>query len=384
MKEKTPKKIKLFRIVTHAKVVSWHLKNFIERSENDYKLFIIGNEVSRLKDYYPNVIFIDVKILRKTSPFNDFKALIILFVLFIKIRPHIIHSIMPKAGFLSSIAGFFSFVPVRIHTFTGQVWASKNGTARWFYKSMDKLIFRMNSICLTDSPSQSNFLAENGFLVAGNFSIDCLGKGSLSGVDFGRFNVDTVKNKNQLRLELGLSKDDFVYVYLARKSIIKGIRELIESFAKVEFLNNTKLLFIGPDESDGELDILLKTHGSIRNKIINLDIVQNHQNYLAISDVLCLPSSSEGFGSIVIEAAALGVPAIGFDIVGLSDSIEHEYSGILVPFKNVDLFSKAMIDLYNDKAKLEKLKFNGRKRALEYFSADKIYSLQKQFYKSQL
>jgi glycosyltransferase involved in cell wall biosynthesis len=129
---------------------------------------------------------------------------------------------------------------------------------------------------------------------------------------------------------------------------------------------------------------LLEKHSSIIHKIVSLDIVQDHQNYLSVSDVLCLPSSSEGFGSIVIEAAALGVPSIGFDIVGLSDSIENGYSGILVPFKNVDLFSEAMIVLYKDFEKLKKMKNNARERALKYFSADAIYSFQDEFYKSLL
>lgn len=384
MKVKQDEKIKLLRVVTQAEVVPWHLKNFIERSSKDYELFIIGNGVSKYESTYPEVTFINIKILRKTSLFFDFKSLIILVFFCLKIRPSIIHSIMPKAGLLSSIAGFITRVPIRIHTFTGQVWATKKGKSRQFYKAIDKIIFKLTTVCLTDSPSQSNFLAKNGFLVKQGYPISYLGKGSLSGVNLDKFDISILKNRNVLRKELGLSEDDFVYIFLARKSIIKGIKELLESFAQVAFLQNTKLLFIGPDESDGLLDELLNKHSNIIHKIVSLDIVQDHQNYLSISDVLCLPSSSEGFGSIVIEAAALGVPSIGFDIVGLSDSIENGYSGILVPFKDVDLFSEAMIDLYKDFEKLQKMKHNARERVLKYFSADAIYSFQDEFYKSLL
>jgi glycosyltransferase involved in cell wall biosynthesis len=140
------------------------------------------------------------------------------------------------------------------------------------------------------------------------------------------------------------------------------------------------LLFIGPDESEGLLDILLEENINFKNQIISLDIVKNHERYLAVSDVLCLPSSSEGFGTIVVEAAALGVPSIGFDIVGLSDSIENRYTGILVPFKDVDKFSEAMIELYKNRNYLENLKLNGIKRVFKYFSADAIYSIQNEFY----
>lgn len=380
MKVNVAEKIKLFRIVTQAEVVPWHLKNFIDRSESDYQLFVIGDNVTKFKNDYPFVTFIDVKILRKTSLFYDFKALFNLIILCIKIRPHIIHSIMPKAGLLASLGGALSFVPIRIHTFTGQVWATKKGGARKFYKLMDKLILKLNTACLTDSPSQSDFLADNGFVKNGS-PIKYLGKGSLSGVNLDIFDVNIVKERNVLRGELGISESDFVYVFLARKSIVKGIRELIESFANVAYLPNVKLLFIGPDESDGVLDLLLAQNQNILDRIVSLDIVKNHEKYLAISDVLCLPSSSEGFGTIVVEAAALGIPSIGFDIVGLSDSIENGYSGILVPFKDTNKFSEAMIDLYKNKEHLTELKINARKRVAKYFSADVIYSFQNDFYK---
>ncbi|MEZ0184329.1 glycosyltransferase [Flavobacterium oncorhynchi] len=377
------RKIKLLRVVTQAEVVPWHLKNFIERSENDYELFIVGNEVSRFKEQYPYVNFIDNEIVRKTSVFYDIKALIKLIFICFRVRPEIIHSIMPKAGLLAPVAGLFSFVPIRIHTFTGQVWATKKGGARKFYKFIDKLIFKTATSCLTDSASQSNFLANNGFLVKGE-PIEYLGKGSLSGVNLDVFDLELVKKRNILRSELGIDENDFVYVFLARKSIVKGIKELIESFAKVAYLPNVKLLFIGPDESNGYLDLLLAENQEISNKIISLDIVKNHERYLAVSDVLCLPSSSEGFGTIVIEAAALEVPSVGFDIVGLSDSIENGYSGVLVPLKDTDKFSKEMIKFYEDREYLYKLKSNARERVVKYFSADVIYSLQNQFYKSLL
>lgn len=376
-------KAKLLRVVTQAEVVPWHLKNFIERSENDYELFITGNNVSRYKKEYPYVTFIDNKILRKTSLFYDFKALMFLIFICIKIRPNIVHSIMPKSGLLTSIAGFITFCPIRIHTFTGQVWATKKGLVRQFYKNVDKLIFKLSTVCLTDSPSQSNFLYDNGFQIDKK-PIHYLGKGSLSGVNLEKFDINIVKDRHVLRSELGIQSNDFVYLFLARKSIVKGITELIESFAKIAHIPNVKLLFIGPDESEGYLDELLKKHKKIVSKIISLDIVKNHEKYIAVSDVLCLPSSSEGFGTIVIEAAALGIPCIGFDIVGLSDSIEHGHSGVLVPFNNVNEFSIEMTNLYENSKKLKEMKLNARNRVIRYFSADVIYSLHDKFYKSLL
>ncbi len=374
-------KIKLLRVVTQAEVVPWHLKNFIDRSINDYELYVVGNDVTRYSKEYSYVNFIDCQIERKTSLFKDFTALLNLIFICYKIKPQIIHSIMPKAGLLSALAGFITFVPIRIHTFTGQVWSTKQGLSKHVLKFIDRLILKLNTECLTDSPSQSKYLEQNGLLSKGK-QIKCLGKGSLSGVALDRFNIEIVSSRNSFRKELGIDEDDFVYIFLARKSIVKGIIELFESFAAMSDIPNAKLLFIGPDESNGVLNELFIKYAGIKNKIISLDIVNDHEKYLAISDVLCLPSSSEGFGSVVIEAAALGVPCVGFDIVGLSDSIENGFSGILVPFKNVTKFSEAMLSLYKDSITFERLKLNSRNRVISYFSAEVLYNLQNEFYKS--
>lgn len=373
-------KVRLIRVITQSEVVPWHLKNFIDRSQNDYELYIVGNQVSRYRDDYPGVIFIDNEIARKISPIKDLVALCKLITLFIRIRPHVVHSIMPKSGFLAALASWLTLTPVRVHTFTGQVWATKSGASRFILMMIDKIILKLNTRCLTDSPSQSEFLKENGFLKNGN-KISYLGKGSLSGVSLSRFKLMEHEQKRIVRKELGLNEDDFVYIFLARKSVVKGINQLFASFDQISNLPRVKLLFIGPDESDGALSILNSKYKHLLSKIISLDIVKEHERYLAISDVLCLPSSSEGFGTIVIEASAMNVPSIGFDIVGLSDAIESNKTGILVPFPNVDKFADAMKDLYENEERLEQMRLNGRNRVLEYFSADAIYKFQKEFYK---
>ena len=117
---------------------------------------------------------------------------------------------------------------------------------------IDKIILKLNTRCLTDSPSQSEFLKENGFLKNGN-KISYLGKGSLSGVSLSRFKLMEHEQKRIVRKELGLNEDDFVYIFLARKSVVKGINQLFASFDQISNLPRVKLLFIGPDESDGAL-----------------------------------------------------------------------------------------------------------------------------------
>lgn len=66
------------------------------------------------------------------------------------------------------------------------------------------------------------------------------------------------------------------------------------------------------------------------------------EKYLSISDLLCLPSHREGFGTVVIEAAAMKVPTLGTHITGLTDAIENGVTGILTPKQNTSKLCEAM------------------------------------------
>ena len=376
---KSTKKIKLFRVITQKEVVEWHLNNFLVRCEKDFDVFVLGNNVSKYSNQYPNVSFIDINIKRKINILSDIYILFVLGFYMIKHRPLIVHSIMPKAGLLSSVSSFLTFRPLRMHTFTGQVWANAKGLKRSLLILIDKLIIRLNTINLTDSPSQSSYLLKNNLSNKGNL-IPFLGIGSLSGVDIENFNYNKLIHKRLIvRKQLNMRENDFVLLFLGRKSIVKGIVNLFEAFNYLSDLN-LKLLFIGPDESDGKLEILLKKYAHLKDNIIQLDKVSFRQQYIIASDLLCLPSSIEGFGSIVIDSAALGVPTIGFDIIGLVDAIENYKTGILVENGNSEKFANAIRELVENRELYDKFKFNCFNRVKLFFDANLLYQYQKDFY----
>ena len=93
---------------------------------------------------------------------------------------------------------------------------------------------------------------------------------------------------------------------------------------------------------------------------------------MSVSNVLCIPSYREGFGTAVIEAAAMGIPAIGSDIYGLSDSIIHGETGLLVMPKHIGELAGALHKLVYDTELCSKFGENAQKRALEYFSSTVI------------
>jgi glycosyltransferase involved in cell wall biosynthesis len=371
---------KIIYVTTSSNTVLWHLKNIIENAAKDFEVYVIGDDVEKYSNLFSKVKMINLKIERKPSIFFDFIALIKLMIYFYKINPYISHSIMPKSGLLASIAAITTLTPIRLHTFTGQVWSNYNGMKRKFYKLADLVVIKLNTLCLTDSPSQSDYLLLNNIGYRKK-PLPVNGKGSLSGVDIKKYNAQTVSNNSmQLREQLNIGKDDFIFAYIARKTKDKGALDMINSFQRFRVKHpKVKLLFIGPSEDYSVINYL-DTNKSLLINVINLETVSNHFEYINISNVLCLPSHREGFGTIVIDAAALGKTTIGYRIPGLIDSIVHNKTGILVPDKNVIMFSEAMEKLYLDKNLRDRLGKNALARVNEFFSSESIYTGLKKIY----
>ena len=341
---------------------------------------MVGQNVSEFKEIYPSIKWIDINIERKIQLLSDLRALFALMRVFYLYKPDITHSFMSKAGLLSSIAGILSSVPIRIHTFTGQVWATKSGLSKTFLKATDRIINSLNTVCLTDSHSQSKFLSENNFSYM-NAPLPVLLKGSLSGVDILRFSQLAVAERaSQLRTTLNISEDLFIFTYIARKTRDKGAVDMLKAFQSVSILHNhVFLLFIGPDE-DGEVSRLRGTSPELFQNVIDIGAVSDPEIYLAITDVLCLPSYREGFGSIVIDAAAMGVPAIGSRIPGLVDAIVDNETGLLFPVGDLTEFVKHMCSFIKNPQQLQLMGACAKERVDEFFTADLLYAALKNFY----
>lgn len=375
------KKIRIMRVVTSSECVPWHLGNTIKRMANDFEVSVVGQGVSQYSDAFQKINWFDLDIDRKINPLADVRSLYKLIRIILRVRPDIIHSIMPKAGLLTALAGFICRVPIRVHTFTGQVWTTQTGFFRFILLFMDKLISKLNTVCLTDSASQSFFLFDHNIRYSGK-SLPVLLKGSLSGYDTEKINNQAIGARAEtLRNTLKIDKSDFIFTFIARKSRDKGAIDLINAFSIIS--NNypkAKLLFVGPDETRGEIRKMEKSRPDLFKKIINVGRVDNHELYLAISHVLCLPSYREGFGTIVIDAAALGIPTIGSKIVGLVDSIEDGKTGILFPAGDLNKLSQAMLFMLKNPEQRNQMGQSAKQRVEAYFTADQLYIALKEFY----
>lgn len=374
-------KKKVVRVVTVSDAVEFHLRNTLAFLPDDFETYVVGSQVSKFAQNYPHVHWIDLNIERKISLWADVKSVFKLMRVLRSIKPDIVHSIMPKAGLVSAVASFLVRVPTRIHTFTGQVWATKQGVFRKFLIGLDKLVVSLNTNVFTDSNSQSEYLLKHGVCKSGK-KIEVLGDGSLAGVDLERFNYSNlIQDREKLRAQYGIKKDDTVFVFLGRKGRDKGIFELLEAFEILKPQEtNSWLLLVGPDETDGELDFKLSAMDQpVAQKIIRVGGVKNPELYLIGADVMCLPSYREGFGTVVIEAAALKLPAIGTKISGLVDAIVDESTGVLVDPKNASQLALAMKRFCEQDCRLS-FGQAAYVRVLNSFSSGVVYKHLKVFY----
>ena len=98
-------KLKVVRVVTASYVVPWHLANTLRRMPGDFDVTVVGQGVSANKDAYPSVHWLDIDLNRKISVIADLHSLWKLCRFFWAYKPDVVHSIMPKAGLLSALAG---------------------------------------------------------------------------------------------------------------------------------------------------------------------------------------------------------------------------------------------------------------------------------------
>lgn len=328
-----------------------------------------------------SVEVIHIPFARKIDPLRDLKNLFQLLILFGKIKPLSIHSITPKAGLLAMLAGYLRRVPNRWHIFTGQVWVTRKGWGRFLLRALDRLIVLLASKVFADSDSQCRFLVDEGLVDRG--AIGMLGTGSIAGVDLQRFTVDS-SARRILRQQLGAEDEACVFLFMGRLAQDKGVFDLVQAFKQVANADQSaQLWMVGPDE-ESLLSSLQQVGSDCAAQIRWPGETAEPEKYMAAADILMLPSYREGFGSVIIEAAACGIPAISYRINGVIDAVVDGATGILVQVGSVQGLVAAMRIVGKDVELRSSLGFRARERAMRDFSSQTVTSAWLKHYHDEL
>lgn len=346
---------KIIRAVTVSMSVGFFKPMIKDLQQQGYEVVTVsspGPELDELRQMELKVI--EVRMERRMSPLKDMKSLWQLIWVFRKERPYMVHSMTPKAGLLSMVAGWLTGVPVRVHTFTGLVWPTETGLKRKILMATDWLTCACATHIIPEGQGVLNDLKDYGVC---RKPMKVLGYGNVKGVDMDKFNParfpDVKKDESKFR-----------FVFVGRIVGDKGINELVEAFVRLnKEYPNTQLTLVGKYEAN--LDpVKPETLKLIEeNPCIDAcgpkygdDLLTEYMK----SDCFVMPSYREGFPNTVMEAGAMGLPSIVTDINGSREIIIHGENGLIVPSKDVHALYEGMKQMVEDSPAREKMATNAR------------------------
>lgn len=178
----------------------------------------------------------------------------------------------------------------------------------------------------------------------------------------------------QKNIERNVLKGKIVFVgHIHAK---KGIYELVEACVTLDIVQ--QLCFIGPvkDEVKIALETLAKEKKD-SNWLIFTGPKSSIDVYTEIrsAELLVLPSYTEGFPIVVIEAMAMGCAVVATDVGAISEMIDHGLEkpcGICVPVRNVKKLKEAIFELIYNQEKAKVMGQNGIEKVLKKYTTEKI------------
>ncbi|NLZ52854.1 MAG: glycosyltransferase family 4 protein [Thermoanaerobacteraceae bacterium] len=187
-----------------------------------------------------------------------------------------------------------------------------------------------------------------------------------NGIDLSKF-ADV---KGTLRKELNLSPDIPVVGIVARLVPEKGYEYAINAFYHVlKVFPSARLVIIG----EGPLEESLKkmcTRLDIKDQVVFMGYRRDVESLEADFDIFVLPSVSEGLGLALLEAMALGKPAVATETGGIPEIIKHKVNGFLVPPGNDKYLAEGIIEALSDKNYAKMLGIAAQKTVFEKFSSN--------------
>lgn len=361
------------------------LMDHIAYLQKEYEVHLVANfptEVDKKEFEAVGLICHSAPIQRAIRIGGDLKGLFALYKIFKKEKFDCVHSVTPKAGLLTALAGWLAREPNRVHIFTGQVWATRKGAMRLMLKGMDKVIATLNTRMLVDGEGQRQYLIKQGIL-SGNKSM-VPAEGSIAGIKLDRY-VISEEVRKQEREKFGFKENDIIYIFLGRLNHDKGIGELYDAFNRLaQICPDAKLLFYGMDEEG--YDEKASSYPNIKKgeNYFFPGLTKTPFNALQAGDVFVLPTWREGFGVSVLEAQALGLPVITSDAYGVVDASIEGVTSLRCGVNDPEGLYKAMKQYYED-AELRKAHGEaGRKRVIEHFSNEVVSKAWLDIYKEML
>lgn len=338
-----------------------------------------GKELDDLAEAGLKVVPAEMK--RHISVLSDLRSLFTLVRIMRREKPHIVHSVTPKAGLLSMMAARIAGVPVRIHTFTGLVFPTSTGLKRLILKTTDRITCRCATHIIPEGKGVMSDLRNSAIT---DKPMRILGNGNIRGIDPAKYiATDDIRQKaSLLRRKFGINETDFVCLYVGRIVRDKGMNELASAFLEVLQSHPEAVLIIAGvyEDSDPVTDStrdILSNHPRIH---LSDGWLSDLRPWYAASDALVFPSYREGFPNVVLEAGMMGLPSVVTDINGSREIITDSENGYIVPPRDSHALADAILRLIENRHSAAEMGQKARNNVITKFDAAFIRQCHKDFY----
>jgi N-acetyl-alpha-D-glucosaminyl L-malate synthase BshA len=160
-------------------------------------------------------------------------------------------------------------------------------------------------------------------------------------------------------------------IHVSNYRPVKRGPDAIEIFHRVLQHHDARLLMVG----DGP-DLSTAVHKAralgIFDRVSFLGNREDVACLLAASDVALVPSENESFGLAALEAMACGCAVVTSNVGGLPEVVRDGVDGFMCNVGDVDEMGRRVVGLLDDAAKLDEIKANARKRAVDEFDLSKV------------
>ena len=389
-------KRKLIRVTTSDISLDSLIKGQLKFLSSEFEVIGVSNNtgVLAMVGEREGIRTIEVPMHREISLFSDIKCLWLLYRLFRKEKPDIVHANTPKGSMLSMIASKLASVPHRFYTVTGLRYQGASGLFRTLLMTMERISCYCATKVIPEGEGVKKTLLEDKIT---SKEMHIILNGNVNGIDTEYFNPDLFNrdrtdnklytgNKKDIRRDLNLKEDDFVFIFIGRIVRDKGMNELAICMKRFKAeKKNVKLLLIGRFES--KLDPLDADNEEFLRSDLNIHFL-GYQNdvrpFFVAADVLVFPSYREGFPNVVLQAGAMGIPAIVTNINGCNEIIKEDFNGKIFSSKDVNALYEKMNWCLNNKNRVKDMASQSRKMIVDRYRQEEVWEATLQEYKKLL
>ncbi|MBK9168941.1 MAG: sugar transferase [Bryobacterales bacterium] len=308
---------------------------------------------------------------RRIVPVADLLSVWRIWRLVLKLRPSIVHAHTPKAGLVGMLAAWLAGVPFRVYTVHGLPLETHRGWIRWLLVTAERLSCALAHEVVAVSPSVARELAALRITTRAVL----LGDGSMFGISPERFNAVRWRHAREgVRQRYGIPRSALLIGFVGRIVRDKGIVDLASAWPHVRDSDPAiHLLLCGAAEEEDPVPLaVIRSLRACPRVHWTGGMVEEMPAIYAALDLLVLPTYREGLPTVVLEAAAMEVPAVVTAVTGAVDAVVAGETGLLVPPRDPQALSGAIRRLAGDPCLRARLGASARERVVARFSGDRV------------